>query len=160
LRFAQIAVAIGAQGRWADRRYRACRVAEIPTCAPFAEEPGAGAAPAVEQRARRVVIARGDRPVTPDAQAQVASGPTRRALKRLASRGGGEDGVILVMVAMLLVVILGMAALAIDTGSFDQAETRAQAAADAGRDGVGDDSRDDLCAGQRSGRDHKRDHAL
>jgi hypothetical protein len=36
------------------------------------------------------------------------------------------------MVAMLLVVILGMAALAIDTGSFDQAETRAQAAADAG----------------------------
>ncbi|MEA2213916.1 MAG: putative Flp pilus-assembly TadE/G-like [Solirubrobacteraceae bacterium] len=47
-------------------------------------------------------------------------------------RSGEESGVVIVLVAGMLVVILGMAALAIDIGSFYQAQRQAQAAADAG----------------------------
>jgi Flp pilus assembly protein TadG len=43
-----------------------------------------------------------------------------------------ERGVVVVLVACMLVVILGMAALAVDVGSFYQAQRQAQAAADAG----------------------------
>lgn len=50
---------------------------------------------------------------------------------RLARRNAAQDGVVLVLTAILLVVLLGMAALAIDTGGMDQAQTQAQQAADA-----------------------------
>lgn len=43
-----------------------------------------------------------------------------------------ESGVVIVLVAVMLTVILGAAALAIDLGSFYQAQRQAQAAADAG----------------------------
>lgn len=43
-----------------------------------------------------------------------------------------ENGVVLVLTAILLTVFLGMAALAIDVGSFDAAQRKAQSAADAG----------------------------
>lgn len=43
-----------------------------------------------------------------------------------------ESGVVIVLVAIMLTVILGAAALAIDVGSFYQAQRQAQAAADAG----------------------------
>jgi Flp pilus assembly protein TadG len=58
--------------------------------------------------------------------------PVTVCLMRLRRRGAREDGVFLVLTAMLLTVMLGMAALAIDTGSFDQAKAQAQLAADAG----------------------------
>jgi Flp pilus assembly protein TadG len=53
-------------------------------------------------------------------------------LNRLRRRGQDESGVVLVLVAIMMVAILGMAALAIDVGSFYQAQRQAQAAADAG----------------------------
>jgi Flp pilus assembly protein TadG len=53
-------------------------------------------------------------------------------LERLAHRGEDERGAVLVIVAGLLVVFMALAALAIDIGSFDQAQRQAQAAADAG----------------------------
>jgi Flp pilus assembly protein TadG len=53
-------------------------------------------------------------------------------LNRLRRRGQDESGVVLVVVAIMMVAILGMAALAIDVGSFYQAQRQAQAAADAG----------------------------
>jgi Flp pilus assembly protein TadG len=52
--------------------------------------------------------------------------------RRFKRRGADESGVVLVLVAMFMVAILGMAALAIDIGSFYQAKNQAQAAADAG----------------------------
>jgi Flp pilus assembly protein TadG len=55
-----------------------------------------------------------------------------RLLQRLRRRGGEEDGVVLVIVALLMTAMLGMAAVAIDLGSFWQAQRQAQAAADAG----------------------------
>jgi Flp pilus assembly protein TadG len=51
---------------------------------------------------------------------------------RLRSRTQEESGVVLVLVAIMLVVFLGMAALAVDLGSFYGAQRKAQAAADAG----------------------------
>jgi Tfp pilus assembly protein PilX len=51
-------------------------------------------------------------------------------LDRLMRRGRQEDGVVLVMVAILMVVFLGMAAIAVDTGSFYGQQRKAQAAAD------------------------------
>jgi Flp pilus assembly protein TadG len=53
------------------------------------------------------------------------SAPTRRLRS-------DEHGVVLVIVAMLMTVFIGFAALAIDLGSLDGAQKRAQAAADAG----------------------------
>jgi Flp pilus assembly protein TadG len=53
-------------------------------------------------------------------------------LRRLKRRGADERGVVLVLVAMFMVSFLGMAALAIDIGSFYQSQRQAQAAADAG----------------------------
>ncbi|MGA2012582.1 MAG: pilus assembly protein TadG-related protein [Solirubrobacteraceae bacterium] len=55
----------------------------------------------------------------------------REVIGRLRRRGGAQDGVVLVLTAMLLVALLGMTALALDTGVFRGAQTRAQAAADA-----------------------------
>jgi hypothetical protein len=52
-------------------------------------------------------------------------------LARLRRRGAQEDGVVLAFVAIMMVVILGMAAMAIDIGSYYAAQRRAQAAADA-----------------------------
>jgi hypothetical protein len=49
----------------------------------------------------------------------------------LGPQAAAEGGVIVVLVAGMLVVILGMAALAIDVGSFYQAQRQAQSAADA-----------------------------
>jgi Flp pilus assembly protein TadG len=46
--------------------------------------------------------------------------------------GSEENGVVLVIVAMLMTVFIAFAALAIDLGSLDGAQKRAQAAADAG----------------------------
>jgi hypothetical protein len=59
---------------------------------------------------------------------------TARAFRpaELKKRGSEESGVIIVLVAGMLVAILGMAALAIDIGSFYQAQRQAQSAADAG----------------------------
>ncbi|MGA2015268.1 MAG: TadG family pilus assembly protein [Solirubrobacteraceae bacterium] len=54
------------------------------------------------------------------------------AVTRLRRRAGADRGVVLVLTALLMVALLGMAALAIDTGSFRQAEYQAQSAADAG----------------------------
>ncbi|HET9102812.1 MAG TPA: pilus assembly protein TadG-related protein [Solirubrobacteraceae bacterium] len=51
---------------------------------------------------------------------------------RLRSRLGEESGAILVITAVMLIVIIGFAALAIDVGSFYQAQRQAQGAADAG----------------------------
>src|SRR5579875_1069493 len=51
--------------------------------------------------------------------------------RTLAARRGEERGVVLILVAILLTAILASAALAIDLGSFYQAQTRAQSAADA-----------------------------
>ena len=48
------------------------------------------------------------------------------------ARSGGESGAVMVIVAISLVMLLGFAALAIDMGSFYQAQRQAQAAADAG----------------------------
>jgi Putative Flp pilus-assembly TadE/G-like len=53
----------------------------------------------------------------------------RALTRRLRSE---EDGVVLVIVAILMTVFIGFAALAIDLGSLDGAQQRAQAAADAG----------------------------
>ncbi|MEO6858164.1 MAG: pilus assembly protein TadG-related protein [Solirubrobacteraceae bacterium] len=55
--------------------------------------------------------------------------PAVRGLKR---RSGQESGVVLVLVAGMLLAFLGMAALAIDIGSFYKAQRQAQTAADAG----------------------------
>jgi Flp pilus assembly protein TadG len=52
-------------------------------------------------------------------------------LGRIRRRGGEESGVVAVLVAIMLIVFMGMAALAIDLGSFDKAQRQAQAAADA-----------------------------
>jgi Flp pilus assembly protein TadG len=52
-----------------------------------------------------------------------------RTLRR---RARHEDGVVLVIVALLMVVFMASAALAIDVGSFYQAQRQAQSAADAG----------------------------
>ena len=51
--------------------------------------------------------------------------------ERLARRAGEEDGVVLVLVALLMVVILASCALAIDVGSFYTSQRHAQSAADA-----------------------------
>jgi Flp pilus assembly protein TadG len=53
-------------------------------------------------------------------------------LRRFKRRGADESGVVLVLVAMFMTAMLGMAALAIDIGSFYQAQRQAQSAADAG----------------------------
>jgi Flp pilus assembly protein TadG len=53
-------------------------------------------------------------------------------LHKLKRRGAREDGVVAVIVAIMMVVFIGMGALAIDLGSFYQAQRHAQAAADAG----------------------------
>lgn len=50
---------------------------------------------------------------------------------RFRDRATDERGVVLVMVAILMVVILGAAALAVDLGSFYKAQRQAQSAADA-----------------------------
>ena len=52
-------------------------------------------------------------------------------LKRLADRGGDDRGAVLAIVAILMTVMMASAALAIDVGSFDQAQRQAQSAADA-----------------------------
>jgi Flp pilus assembly protein TadG len=54
----------------------------------------------------------------------------RARLNGPTSRARGEDGVVLVLTAMLMVAMLGMVALAIDTGRFAQAREQAQSAAD------------------------------
>lgn len=56
----------------------------------------------------------------------------RRGRARLRRAGCDERGAVLVIVAGMMVVMLAMAALAIDIGSFYQAQRQAQAAADAG----------------------------
>jgi Flp pilus assembly protein TadG len=56
----------------------------------------------------------------------------RRGRARLRRAGSDERGAVLVIVAMMMFVMLAMAALAIDIGSFYQAQRQAQAAADAG----------------------------
>jgi Flp pilus assembly protein TadG len=58
----------------------------------------------------------------------------RRSLlmSRVRQRGGEEQGVVLVIVAVAMVALIGMAALAIDLGSFYKAQRQAQEAADAG----------------------------
>jgi Flp pilus assembly protein TadG len=48
------------------------------------------------------------------------------------TRAADESGVVLVLTALMMVAVLGMAAMAVDTGSFFQAQRKAQAAADAG----------------------------
>jgi Flp pilus assembly protein TadG len=53
-------------------------------------------------------------------------------LKNLGRRGQDERGTVLVIVAITLVAFLGLGALAIDIGSFYQAQRQAQLAADAG----------------------------
>jgi type II secretory pathway pseudopilin PulG len=53
-------------------------------------------------------------------------------LERSRRRGADESGVVIVLVAVLMVVILGAAALAIDIGSIYKAQRQAQTAADAG----------------------------
>ena len=55
-----------------------------------------------------------------------------RMLERSRRRGADESGVVIVLVAVLMVVILGAAALAIDVGSIYKAQRQAQTAADAG----------------------------
>jgi Flp pilus assembly protein TadG len=55
----------------------------------------------------------------------------RTRFEELGTQASDQSGVIIVLVAGLLVVILGMAALAIDVGSFYQAQRQAQSAADA-----------------------------
>lgn len=55
-----------------------------------------------------------------------------RWANRLRRRGREENGAILVIFAGCLVLFLGLAAMAIDVGSFYQAQRQAQAAADAG----------------------------
>lgn len=55
-----------------------------------------------------------------------------RRLARLRRRSADESGVLMVLVAIMIVAMLGMGALAVDTGSFYQAQRQAQAAADAG----------------------------
>ncbi len=56
----------------------------------------------------------------------------KKLVKKLKSRSLDQRGAVLVIVAICLPIFLGMAALAIDVGSFYQAERQAQAAADAG----------------------------
>lgn len=53
-------------------------------------------------------------------------------IARARRRARGESGAVLVVVAVSLVALLGFAALAIDVGSFYQAQRQAQSAADAG----------------------------
>lgn len=60
-------------------------------------------------------------------------------LRVLQKRTGDERGAVLVIAAIILVVILGMAALAIDIGSYYQAQRQAQSAADAGALAAGQD---------------------
>ncbi len=55
-----------------------------------------------------------------------------RRLGRLRRRGADESGAVIVLTAIMIVAMLGMAALAVDVGSFYQAQRQAQAAADAG----------------------------
>ena len=55
----------------------------------------------------------------------------RSALARGRRRGGEEGGAVLVLVAGLLVVFIGVLALAIDLGAYRQSQTQAQSAADA-----------------------------
>ena len=55
-----------------------------------------------------------------------------RMLERSRRRGADESGVVIVLVAVLMVVILGVAALAIDIGSIYKAQRQAQSAADTG----------------------------
>jgi Flp pilus assembly protein TadG len=50
---------------------------------------------------------------------------------RFRDKGRDERGVVLVLAAIMMVVFLGMAALAIDVGYFDQQQRQAQSAADA-----------------------------
>jgi Flp pilus assembly protein TadG len=65
--------------------------------------------------------------------------PKLAFLRKLRRRGAGESGVVLVLVAVMMVAFLGMAALAIDVGSFYQAQRQAQSAADAGALAAGQD---------------------
>lgn len=53
-------------------------------------------------------------------------------LRRIRRRTADESGVALVLVAIMMVSFLGLAALAIDIGSYYQAQRQAQSAADAG----------------------------
>jgi Flp pilus assembly protein TadG len=53
-------------------------------------------------------------------------------LRRLERRAADQSGVVLALVAIMMVSFLGMVALAIDLGSYWQAQRQAQAAADAG----------------------------
>lgn len=53
-------------------------------------------------------------------------------IQRYRRRASQESGVVIVLVAFMLTIILGAAALAIDLGSFYKAQRQAQAAADAG----------------------------
>lgn len=62
-----------------------------------------------------------------------------RFLHELKRRGAREDGVTAVLVAIMMVTFLGMAALAIDVGSFYKAQRQAQTAADAGALAAGQD---------------------
>ena len=58
--------------------------------------------------------------------------PTHKPLvSALTRRRDDERGVVLVLVALLMTVFMGMAAIAIDIGYFDQQHTQAQSAADA-----------------------------
>jgi Flp pilus assembly protein TadG len=66
---------------------------------------------------------------TPGRGGVVSVAVIMRALRRRARQ---EDGVVLVIVALLMVVFMASAALAIDVGSFYQAQRQAQSAADAG----------------------------
>ncbi len=54
-----------------------------------------------------------------------------RFVARIAHRGKQESGAVLVITAIMIVAFIGLAALAIDVGSFYQAQRQAQAAADA-----------------------------
>lgn len=58
--------------------------------------------------------------------------PTHKPMTRaLTRRRDDERGVVLVLVAFMMTVFMGMAAIAIDIGYFDQQHTQAQSAADA-----------------------------
>jgi Flp pilus assembly protein TadG len=62
-----------------------------------------------------------------------------RRLGRLRGRASQESGVVLVLVAIMMIVFLGMAAMAVDLGSFYHAQKQAQSAADAGALAAADD---------------------
>lgn len=80
----------------------------------------------------QVALADGRLPAVPAESIHSRMSSLRSLVHRLRTRAAAEDGVVLILVAMLLVVIIGCAALAIDVGSFYQAQRQAQSAADAG----------------------------